>query len=212
MKRRDSVKAVAVGTIASCGLASRSIAAAPGSAAPTQTDGTEGSTWVFWDWWHVEHQDNVELRQGRPEWVPEATYEDPTFDYLGFWPCVWQEASSGQWRMLYLATGIPLTLMGAESDDGIHWRPMKRPDIKVTGEKYAPNHLFTLPSANRGPMYLDPVPADGKRFKFYAVQRGGAAAERARHDPKKLDLFVDVGDQTEFHSFSVSRRSGSCLK
>jgi hypothetical protein len=45
--------------------------------------------------------------------------------------------------MLYFATGIPLTLMGAESDDGIHWRPMNRPDIKVTGEKYAPNHLFS---------------------------------------------------------------------
>ena len=39
-------------------------------------------TWLFWDWWHIEHQDNVALRQGRPRWVREATYEDPVFDYV----------------------------------------------------------------------------------------------------------------------------------
>ena len=152
------------------------------------------STWLPLDWWHVEHQDNVELLQGRPEWVPEGTYEDPTFDYLGFWPCVWQDETSGQWRMLYFATGYPLTLMGAESEDGISWRPMNRPDIKVNGEKYAPNHLFTLPSANGGPVYLDPVAADGRRFKFYAVRRGGAAAERARHDPDSYFHEIVTGE------------------
>ena len=43
----------------------------------------------FWNWWHIEHQDNARIAQGRPQWRPEATDEDPTFDYLGFWPRVW---------------------------------------------------------------------------------------------------------------------------
>ena len=38
------------------------------------------STWLPLVWWHVDHQDNVDLQQGRPVWVPEATYEYPTFD------------------------------------------------------------------------------------------------------------------------------------
>jgi hypothetical protein len=152
------------------------------------------STWLPLDWWHIEHQDNVKLQQGQPEWVPEATYEDPNFDYLGFWPSVWQDTESRQWRMLYFATGLPLTLMGAESDDGIRWRPINRPDIKVIGEKYAPNHLFTLPSANGGPIYLDPVAADGKPWKFYAVQRGGPAADRAQHDPNSYFHEIVTGE------------------
>ena len=111
----------------------------PASGSATENAGARQNTWLPLDWWHVEHQDNVELRQGRPEWVPEATYEDPTFDYLGFWPCVWQDAASGQWRMLYFATGIPLTLMGAESDDGVHWHPMNRPDMNLTRLRRGPN-------------------------------------------------------------------------
>ena len=43
-------------------------------------------------------------------------------------------------------------------------------------------------------MYLDPVAADGKRFKFYAVQRGGAAAERARHDPNSYFHEIVTGE------------------
>ena len=32
--------------------------------------------------------------------------------------------TSGGRGMLYFGSGIPLTLMGAESDDGVHWQPM----------------------------------------------------------------------------------------
>lgn len=139
--------------------------------------------WLFWDWWHIEHQDNVELRQGQPQWRPEGTYEDPTFDYLGMWPTVWRDSRSGRWRMLYCASGFPLTLMGAESDDGVRWRPLKRPDIRPPGKKYAANHLFTVDRANGGVVYVDPVAADGQPFKLYCIQRGGPAAKRARLDP-----------------------------
>ena len=137
-------------------------------------------TWLFWDWWHIEHQDNLELCQGEPEWVPEATYEDPTLDYLGSIPAVYRDTTWGQWRMLYPGSGYPLTLMGAESDDGVHWHPMNRPDVQPPGEKYAPNHLFTVESASGGPVYIDPVAKDDRPFKLYCVQRGGPAAKRAQ--------------------------------
>jgi len=88
----------------------------PASRAATENAGARQNTWLPLDWWQVEHQDNVELRQGRPEWVPEATYEDPTFDYLGFWPFVWRDAASGQWRMLYFAIGI----QGTDKDKATH--------------------------------------------------------------------------------------------
>jgi len=187
MKRREFIKAVGAPALASAWLSAPTPAKATEEAEPAedaaQAAGVPEKPWLFWDWWHVEYQDNVELCQGTAEWQPEATYEDANFDYLGFWPCVWRDEAAGNWRMLYFASGIPLTLMGAESEDGIHWKPLDRPDIEVHGTKYSPNHLFTLPSANAGPMYIDPIAADGKPFKFCAVQRGGAAADRAKHDP-----------------------------
>jgi len=151
-------------------------------------------TLLFWNWWSIEHQDNARIVQGRPRWRPEATYEDPTFDYLGFWPRVWKDKDAGCWRMLYFGSGIPLTLMGAESADGIHWQPMDRPDIRPQGEKYAPNHLFTVPSANGGPVNILPDAPDGKPFKFYCVQRGGPAADRARHDPNHAFHEIVTGE------------------
>jgi hypothetical protein len=183
MDRREFLKTVGVPAVASVCLSGRSLAEARPAEAASGKESKPMKTWLFWDWWHVEHQDNVELCQGQPQWRPDGTYEDPTFDYLGFWPRVWQDERSGRWRMVYFGTGFPLTLLGAESDDGVRWRPMKRPDIKPPGRKYAPNHLFTVPRANGGPVYVDPVSADGRPFKFYCIQRGGPAAKRARLDP-----------------------------
>lgn len=196
MRRRDFVKALGAPVLASAGVACRNTFAdqqRPKELGERPAK-TKPKAWLFWDWWHVEHQDNVELCQGRAEWQPEGTYEDPTFDYLGCWPTVWQDEPSGQWRMLYCNTGFPLTLMGAESDDGIHWHPTNRPDVKPLGEKYAANHLFTVQRANGGPVYLDPIAADGRRFKLYCIQRGGSAVERARLDPDSFFHEIVVGE------------------
>ena len=135
-------------------------------------------TWLFWDWWHIEHKDNVVLKQSKPEWVPEGTYEDPGFDYLGSWPTVYQDNADGVWRMLYPISGFPLSLMGAESGDGIQWRPLERPDIHPGTHKIGLHHLLTIEAANGGPVYIDPVARDECRFKLFCVQRGGAAAKR----------------------------------
>lgn len=138
--------------------------------------------WHFWDWWHIEHQNNTELVQGRPKWVPEGTYEDPTLDYLASWPTVYRDESTDTWRMLYPMSGFPLSLMGAESDDGIHWAPIDAKNIDPGGEKVASNHLFTVERANGGPVYHFPEAADGYPFRFYCVQRGGRSAGPAQLD------------------------------
>lgn len=140
------------------------------------------NTWLFFDWWHIEHQDNVELCQGTPKWVPEATYEDPYFDNLFAYTGVWKE-ESGRWLMVYPACHFPTYISAAESEDGIHWKPLNCPNIVPDGGKQAPNHIFTLLSSNGGPPVVDPIASDGYRFRFFAIQRGGEAAKHAKLDP-----------------------------
>lgn len=223
IKRRDFLASMAPATALSLGLASSRMAKesegataeqsgqsatqapAPPAAAGSKTNKQEKpahvsassvapKTWLFWDWWHVEHQDNLELRQGVARWRSEGTYEDPTCDYLGMWPMVWRDEPSGKWRMLYIVTGFPLSLMAAESDDGMHWHPMDRPDIKPPGGKLSANHLFTVERANGGPIYHDPVATDGRPFKFYCIQRGGPAAARAKLDPNSYFHEIVAGE------------------
>ena len=150
--------------------------------------------WLFWDWSHIARHDNIELCQGVPRWEPEGTYEDPTLVWLNPWPTVYREESVHLWRMLYPITGFPLTIAGAESDDGIHWRPMNFPDVDPGGEKLAPNHLFTVPGANTGGVYHDALESGGWRFKCYFIQRGGPLAERAR-----------VQQDNRFHEFIAAK-------
>jgi len=57
-------------------------------------------TWLFFDQWHIEAQDNVALCQGQPKWRPEATYEDPNFDHLELWPTVYKDQATDHWHML----------------------------------------------------------------------------------------------------------------
>ncbi len=139
--------------------------------------------WLFWDLWHLDRRQNLELCQGEPEWQPEATYLDD-IDGLASWPTVYRDEPTGRWRMLYTSRWRPYTMMVAESDDGIHFAPLARNEIQPEGGKAAPHHIFTLPSGSCGGVYLDPVAADGYRFKLYGHQGGKPVLERARADPK----------------------------
>ena len=152
--------------------------------------------WHFWDWWHIERQDNATLVQGRPRWVPEATYEDPTLDFLGSWPTVLRDPVSESWRMLYPMAGFPLCLMGAQSADGIHWSPLSAPEVDPGGPKLAPNHLFYLERANTGPVSYQPEAPDGYPFKLYCVQRGGAGATETRLQDKAVFHELVGGSRT----------------
>ena len=162
--------------------------------ASTSLGSRHGMAWLLWDWARIASSENVELCQGVPRWVPEATYEDPTLVWLNPWPTVYREESLGLWRMLYPITGFPLTVAGAESEDGIHWRPMHCPEVDPGGEKLAPNHLLTVEGANTGGIYHDALEGGGWRFKCYFIQRGGPLADRARAQAdNRFHEFVTAG-------------------
>lgn len=136
---------------------------------------------LFWDLWHLDRMHELQHRQGRAEFRPEATYQEPHLGPLASWPTVYH--TEARWRMLYSAAWKPYSLMVAESDDGLHWQPAPQPDIHPAGKKLAPHHLFTLPSGSGGAVYLDPVASDGYRFKVFVHQQGQPVVRRAVADP-----------------------------
>ena len=190
MHRRGFMKTL--GTVSAA-----SLAAAPVALLPRQSRSVESATdqpsratntelasdtmrmWQFWDLWHLDHRDSVALRQGKPEWKPEATYVEPHIGTLSAWPTVYKDVASGRWRMLYSANWKPYALMVAESDDGLHWQPAMLLEILPEGKKLAPHHIFTLPGGSGGGVYIDPIAADGFPFKVFVHQQGEPVAARA---------------------------------
>lgn len=178
----------------SMGLASAatlaSVAAEPRSG-PVEADSSETKadtpaetkTWLFWDLWHLDRRHNLRLCQGNPTWQPEATYVDDV-DGLASWPTVCRPESSGRWRMFYTSKWKPYSLMVAESDDGLQFEPLARRDLVPEGGKLADHHVFTLPGGSAGGIYVDPVAADGYRFKAFAHQQREPVFQRALADPK----------------------------
>ena len=119
------------------------------------TPPAEAGKVLFFDLWKLDYRDNVELRQGEPRWEPAGGYTDPSVDDAGvYFPTVWRDAESGKWRMIHSVKWSPFTMMAAESDDGVRWRPLPVPDTRPEGGKLAPNHIFTAPgtSGNCVPM------------------------------------------------------------
>lgn len=174
MDRRSFLQSAALGLAAP--------AARPNPAPPQQ------KCWIFWDLWKLDSLHGATLRQGRPRWRPEHTHADPLLGSLSSWPAVHRDAESGRWRMYYGAAWRPLTLLAAESDDGLHWEPLARPASEFASapggqQKIAPHHLFTLPSGSGGSVYFDPVAADGYPYKLFAIQTHSIARERALADP-----------------------------
>lgn len=192
MQRRQFLQTTGTVTLASLATAN-----AIGSDNPTTHANSRGShqpttgnwfdptrTWHFFDRWAFDHLEYLSLRQGQPEWQPEATFTHPPIGNLSAWPTVFQDKPSGQWRMLYSADWKPYRLMLAESDDGRTWRPSPQPEIQPVGGKVAPHHLFTLPGGSGGGVYLDPIAADGFPFKVFVHQQGQPVHDRAIANPK----------------------------
>jgi hypothetical protein len=171
--------------------------------------------WHFLDAWHFHRMEGMEIRQGRPVWLKDKTYVDPVRaeinDHLNSWTTVWQDATSGRWRMVYSAKWRPATLMVAESDDGLDWRPLACPEIVPEGGKIAPHHVFTLVDGSVGGAYHDPQAKDGFPFKIFAHRMGRAviadAAKDASHpqheEAKKPDVFQNLADE-----FTLVSRDG----
>lgn len=101
---------------------------------------------LFFDLWKLDYWDNIELKQGQPRFLPEATYNDPVEPLRGvYFPSVWKEEETGKWMAVYSLKWSPMTLMAAESEDGIQWKARSLPDIEPEGGKIAPHHIFSLP-------------------------------------------------------------------
>jgi hypothetical protein len=183
MDRRTFLQSLGAASAAGAVGASGDAAAAEPIAVsdPAADLSSRDQAWLFWDLWHVDQQDNVELRQGRAEYRAEATYIDDV-DGLAAWPTVYRDEATGRWRMLYTARWKPYQLMVLDSEDGIHFQPLPCPDIAPEGERRAANHIFTLPHGSCGGVYLDPVAGDGFPFKVFGHQQGPAVFKRAQAD------------------------------
>lgn len=152
---------------------------------------------LFFDLWKLDAWNNVELKQGEPEWVSECRFSDPSFpDLRVYFPTVWRE-ENGQWRLLFSVKWSPFTLMAGQSDDGITWTPLNVPSVNPGEgqEKLAPNHLLTVPSGSGGVAYRDPKATDGYRFRIFGRQRGEPVRQRALAD-----------DQHPWHEAAKSNR------
>lgn len=139
----------------------------------------------FWDLAMLDYWDNVELKQGEPQWQPEASYTDP-FDEGkrgGNFPVVWKDAESGRWRMIYSVKWSPYTMMLADSEDGKHWSPLEVADVEPPGGKLAPNHVHTIEGAGAGGVFVEPDAPDGYPFKVFARQHAAAVYPKALADP-----------------------------
>ena len=141
---------------------------------------------LFFDLWKLDAWNNIVLRQGEPEWLSECDYRDPSVEGSGvYFPSVWIDEASGKWRMVHSVKWSPLTLMAAESDDGIAWRPLAVPDADVgDGEKLAPNHVLTVPSGSGGGIYHDPQATDGYAYRIFGKQGGEPLLKRALADER----------------------------
>ena len=140
---------------------------------------------LFFDLWKLDYWDNVELAQGKPEWLAEAAYTDPGAPSHGmYFPSVLPPRGDAPWRMLYSLKWSPFTLMVAESDDGLHWRPLACEEIEPVGGKLGPHHVFTLPSGEGSGIYIDPQESDGYPYRIFARQHGEPVFERALADPE----------------------------
>ena len=140
---------------------------------------------LFFDLWKLDAWENTQLRQGEPEWISDCDYVDPRFPKDGiYFPSVWRDSSSGKFRLIYSIRWSPFTMMIAQSDDGVHWQPHAANQIQPSGEKLAPNHLLTAPSAAGGGIYHDPQKSDGYAFRIFGRQRGEPVYQRALDDPE----------------------------
>ena len=185
LNRRQFLKGAGVAGAAGVAMGSSGEAAAVvGREGKTPARAKGGlKTWVFWDLWHLDRAENLEHVQGEAKWQEDATHVHDDLDGLAAWPTVYRDKETGRWRMLYSLRWNPFALAVVESEEGRRWKPLARPEIRPAGEKLAPHHVFTLPSASAGGIYLDPVADDGFPFKAFCRQHGKPVYERAIANP-----------------------------
>lgn len=104
-------------------------------------------TVLFFDDWALHRSDNLVRRMGRPKRMPEADWDDPILNQSPNFITAFKEGS--KWRMFYCA--VPLTekqdhgsrLFTAESDDGLHWEPVRLPKGHTKESHFFPHCVLT---------------------------------------------------------------------
>jgi len=138
---------------------------------------------LFFDLWKLDYWDNCLLKQGTPEYISEATYEDNAIKGKGAGkPNVFFDNHDKVWRMLYNIGWSPVRLMAAISTDGINWHPDPHPEIDIpveSGKRIADHQVFQLKNTAAGGLYQDPVAKDGFPFKMYVQVNGEEVYKRA---------------------------------
>lgn len=143
----------------------------------------------FFDDWGMISYFNLERRQGRPNYVPEATLEDELCEGTWDFPLVTRISETGKYVAIYGAAPSSAKLQNieipagtdqnvqprcpivcyAESEDGIHW---EKPDLtsktEFEGTRYSKNQVFGLKGGvEGGPAYYDRYDSDPeRRFKL----------------------------------------------
>lgn len=93
--------------------------------------------------------------------------------------------------------------MAAESDDGLHWRPLAVGDVESVGGQIAPHHVFTLPSGAGSGICIDPQNSDEYPYRIFARQHGEPVFQRALADPNHL--WHDIVKKEGKKAISVKR-------
>jgi len=160
--------------------------AVPARSEPSTTGRGHGNQkLLFFDLWNLDYWGNVELAQGEPKWVADASYTDPGSPPQGmYFPSVLPPQGDRPWRLLYSMKWSPFTLMVAESDDGLRWHPLAVDDVEPVGGKLAPHHVFTLPGGAGSGVYIDPRNSDGYPYRIFGRQHGDPVFRRALVDPE----------------------------
>ncbi len=143
----------------------------------------------FFDDWQLISRHNLERKQGKPKWIPEATLVDGMTEGTWNFPLVTYDPNQKKYIGLYGAAAtmpdsqnlcvpfgvdrdlIPRTqvLCYAESKDGINWtKPDLTEKTQFDGPVFCPNQVFGLSTTlDGGPPTYDPYEKDPeKRYKY----------------------------------------------
>ena len=133
------------------------------------------TTLLFFDDFYLDRRENLSRHVGRPELVPEATFEDPDHWVSSGYPTVFRH-ESGAWRCLYLGKPLgdpqeryPLL---AESDDGIGWETANLTKLVPLPDRRFPHQVMPVDEFGEWDCYVDDKAEDpNERLKGLVVNR-----------------------------------------
>jgi hypothetical protein len=142
------------------------------------------TTLLFFDDWNLERRENLSRHVGRPELVPEGTFEDPDHWVSSGYPTVFRH-ESGTWRCLYLGKPLEAPLeektkiipqrypLVAESEDGIRWGTPDLTETVPLPDRRFPHQVMPVDGFGQWDCYFDERAEDpNERLKGLVVHNG----------------------------------------